>query len=85
MKRLVILTGSLAVFAANVALADPTLVKSEHELVVEQKYHESIDKRRFDVSSAEQERFEGTAARGTNPAVRPDAVAYPERLFNLNP
>jgi hypothetical protein len=89
MKRLAILTGSLALLGANVAFADPTLVKSEYEIAVEQKYHEPSGERKFGTSTAKQEanqeRFEGTAARGTNPAVRPYTIAFPERLFKFNP
>jgi hypothetical protein len=89
MKRLAILAGSLALAGANAAFASPTLTKSEYEIAVEQTYHEPSAKQEFGASTAEQEanqeRFEGTAARGTNPAVRPHTVAHPERLFNLNP
>jgi hypothetical protein len=89
MKRLAILTGSLALLGANAAFASPTLTKSEYEIAVEQTYHEPSAKQKFGESSAKreanQERFEGTAARGTNPVVRPHTVASPERLFNLNP
>jgi hypothetical protein len=88
MKRLAILTGSLAFFAANVALASPTLTKSEYEIANEEMYHQPSTKQRLSASSAKQEaaeeRFEGTAARSANP-VASHTVAYPERLFNLNP
>jgi hypothetical protein len=88
-KHLAILSGSLALLGANLALANPTLTKSEYEIAVEQSYHEPSAKQRFGTATAKQEasqeRFEGTAARGTNPAVRPHTVANPERLFNLNP
>jgi hypothetical protein len=74
-KHLGILSGSLALLGANVALADPTLTKSEHEIAVEQTYHAPTANQRFGTSTTKQEgnqeRFEGTAARGTNPAVRP--------------
>jgi hypothetical protein len=80
MKRLAILTGSLAFFAANVALASPTLTKSEYEIANEEMYHQPSTKQ-----EAAQERFEGTAARSANPVAPPHTVAYPERLINLNP
>jgi hypothetical protein len=86
MKRLAILAGSLALFGANAALASPSLTKSEYEIANEQKYHQPSVEQKFDTSSAKEEiRFEGTAARGANPAVRPHTVAHPERLLNLNP
>jgi hypothetical protein len=88
MKRLAILASSLALLGANAAFADPTLTKSEYEIAVEQTDHQPNAKQELDTSTAKQEanqeRFEGTAARGTNP-VRPHTVAFPERLINVNP
>jgi hypothetical protein len=86
-KYLAVLSGSLALLGANVALADPTLTKSEYEIAVEQTYHEPNAGQKFSTAKQEanQKGFVGTAARGTNPAARPHTVAFPERVLNVNP
>jgi hypothetical protein len=75
MKRLAILTGSLALLGANVVLAEPTLTKSEYEIAVERTYHEPSPEQKFSAWTAKQEtnqeRFEGTAARSAKPVAPP--------------